>query len=87
MRGSGGREEEDGAGKMATSSACPVDRFFRSDPCEMISELRDVHHSPDGSFCMRAYLRRVAAAVEDPGRSAVRISSVSRGMEGFNCEA
>lgn len=87
MRGSGGREEEDGAGKMATSSAWPVDRFFKSVPCEMMSELRDVHHSPDGNFCMRAYLRRVVAAVEDSGRSAVRTSSVSRGMEGLSCEA
>jgi hypothetical protein len=87
VRGSGGREEEDGAGKMATSSACPVDRLFRSVPRGIISELRDVHHSPDGNFCMRAYLRRVIAAVEDSGWSAVRILSVSRGMEGFDCEA
>ena len=87
VRGSGGREEEEGAGKMATSSASPVGRLFRSVPCEIISELRDVHHSPDGNFCMRAYLRRVVAAVEDSGRSALRTSSVSRDIEGFNCEA
>lgn len=87
VRGSGGREEDDGAGKMATSSACPVDKLFRSVPCKMMSELRDVHHSPDGNFCMRAYLRRVAAAAEDSGRSAVRTFSVSRDMEGLNCEA
>ena len=87
VRGSGGREEEDGAGKMATSSASPVDRLFGSVPWEMISELRDVHHSPEGNFCMRAYLRRVLAAVEDSGRSAVRISSASRDIEGLNLEA
>jgi hypothetical protein len=48
----------------------------------MISELRDVHHSPDGNFCMRAYLRRAVAAVEDSGRSAVRTFSVSRVWRG-----
>ena len=87
VRGSGGREEEDGAGKIATSSAFPVDRLLRSVPWEMISELRDVHHSPDGNLCMRAYFRRVVAAVEDSGRSVVRTFSVSRDIEGFNREA
>jgi hypothetical protein len=45
-------------GRMATSSACAVGNFIKSDPSrEVISESRDVHHSPDGNFCIRANLR------------------------------
>ncbi len=45
-------------GRMITSSACPVGNFVRSDPSrEAMSESRDVHHSPEGNLCMRAYLR------------------------------
>ena len=51
-------EAVDIEGRMATSSACAVGNFIRSDPSrEVMSESRDVHHSPDGNFCIRAYLR------------------------------
>ena len=57
-------------GRMATSSARAVGRFFRSDPSrEAMSESRDVHHSPEGNFCMRAYFRFRGRSGEESGSS------------------
>lgn len=47
-------------------------RFLQSDPSlkrEAASELRDVHHSPEGSFCIRAYLRFRSKSGEASGAS------------------
>ena len=60
--GSGGSEDSGvGAeGSTETSSAWAVGKPLNSEPSperEVMSEFRDVHHSPEGSVCMRAYLR------------------------------
>lgn len=58
-----GGSEDSGAGaegRTEASSAWAVGRFLNSEPSperEVMSELRDVHHSPEGSVCTRAYLR------------------------------
>lgn len=57
-------------GRMATSSAWAVGKVLKSDPSrEAMSELRDVHHSPEGSLCMRAYLRFRGRSGEASGAS------------------
>jgi hypothetical protein len=61
---------EDTEGRMATSSAWAVGKFFKSEPSrEVMSELRDDHHSPEGSLCMRAYLRFRGRSGEASGAS------------------
>jgi hypothetical protein len=60
--GTGGPEDSGvGAeGRIETRSAWAVGKPLNSEPSperEVMSELRDVHHSPEGSVCMRAYFR------------------------------
>lgn len=63
-------ETVDIEGRMATSSACAVGNFIKSDPSrEVMSESRDDHHSPDGNFCIRAYLRFRGRSGEAGGSS------------------
>lgn len=79
--------EVEGAGKIETSSAWLVPRSLRSFSGAEMSEFKEVHHSPEGNFCINANLRRFAGRVEVSFSTRGCKLSMSRDIGAFACEA
>jgi len=87
-------------GRIETSSAWAVGKCLNSEPSpesEVVSKLRDDHHSPEGSVCMRAYLRfrfrsgdvsgvslGLDGAGDAAGDAAILLSKPVTGLEGMS---
>lgn len=86
MGKSDGNVEVDGVGRMDTSSAWPVPSSLSSFPCAETFESSDVHHSPDGSFCINANLRRLTGSVDVSFSTRVNKLSVSSDIGAMHWE-